>query len=173
MPKRLPIKKEHLFFAGIVLLMLIGYQLAFKKTIEAWRTNKNLKAQQALQANLSYQPGYLKRKNANLDRVISRYRSDTATFRNSSINTISIVAEKQGVRLSEVPVKDASYSNEKIGIQKLTFEGDFFSITKTLNELQKTKDIGVIRSVCYRLSRTVEGRLFADVYMEILKQRAQ
>jgi hypothetical protein len=169
MLKQLPFKKEHLFLAGIALLMFIGYQLAFKKTIEAWQINKGLTGQQVLSANLSYQPGYLKRKSANLDSVISRYQVDTAGFRNTSISTISIIAEKRGVKLSEVPVQDASFNIEKAVIQKLTFEGDFFSITQTLNDLQRTKEIGFIRSFSYRLSRTVEGKLFADVYMEILK----
>ena len=169
MPKQLPIKKEYLFLVGVVALMLIGYQLAFKRTIEAWQINKQLKEQQTSGTNLSYQPGYLKRKSANQDSAISRYRADTATFRNYSISAISIIAEKRGVKLSEVPVQDASFINGRFTIQKLTFEGDFFSMTKTLNDLQKTKDIGVVRSVSYRLSRTAEGKLFADVYMEILK----
>lgn len=169
MLKQLPIKKEYWFIAGVLLLTFISYQLAFKKTIEAWQIGKDLKDKQNLKADLSYQPGYLKRKNANLDSIISRYRADTANFRNSSISTISVIAEKQGVKLSEVPVQDASFNSEKVVIQKLTFEGDFFSITKTLNVLQGTKGIGFVRSVSYRLGRTDEGKLFADVYIEILK----
>ncbi|MGY3214534.1 hypothetical protein [Mucilaginibacter sp. HD30] len=170
MLKRIQIRKEHLFVAGVVLLLLIGYQLDFKKTIEAWQINRKMKEQQALGADLSYQPGYLKRKNANLDNEISRYRADTAAFRNSSIGTISIIAEKQGVKLSGVPVQDASFNTEKVIVQKLTFEGDFFAITKTLNDLQKTKDIGVIRSVTYHTSRMAGEKLIADLYLEILRE---
>jgi hypothetical protein len=68
-----------------------------------------------------------------------------------------------------VPIQDPSSNTEKFIMQKLTFEGDFFSLTKTINDLQKTKGIGVLRSVSYRLSTRAEGKLFADVYIEILK----
>lgn len=169
MLKQIPIKKEHLFIAGVILLILIGYQLAFKKTLEAWQTHKKLKDQLTLSSNLSYQPVFLKRKNANLDSVISHYRADTISFRDNSISTISIIAEKQNVKLSEVPLQNPAFNAEKFIIQKLTFEGDFFSLTRTVNDLQKTKGIGVIRSVSYRHSRAAEGKLFADVHMEILK----
>lgn len=118
---------------------------------------------------MSYQPGYLKRKNANLDSVIFHYQADTNSFRNNSISTISFISQKHGVKLSEVPIQDPSFRTERFIIQKMSFEGDFFSLTKTLNELQQTRGIGVIRGVSFRLNRLTEGKLFSDVYIEILR----
>jgi len=169
MLKQAIFNKERLFVVGIFLLLVIGYKLAFKKTIEAWQTNKALKDQQTMSSNLSYQPNYIRRKNANLDSLIGRYKVDTINFWNSNISTISLIAEKQHVALSEVPVQDPSFNTENVIIQRLTFEGDFFSITKTLNDLQKADKVGFVRSVTYRLDKREEEKLLADVYLEILK----
>jgi hypothetical protein len=59
-------------------------------------------------------------------------------------------------------------------VQKLDFEGDFFSLTKTLNNLQSTGGIGVIRCASYQLLTTranlKEGKkLVLEVYLEIVK----
>jgi len=128
-----------------------------------------LKDQQVFAGSLTYQPGYLKRKKDNLDSVISYYQADTSSFRNNSISGISIIAERQGAKLSEVPIADPSFVTEKFIIQKMTFEGNFFSLTKTINELQTSKDVGVVRSFSYSLKRSADAKLYATIYLEILR----
>src|SRR5260221_6065529 len=130
MLKQLPLKKEYLLIAAAIVLLLLSYQLAFKKTIEAWQINKHLKAQLFEATNLSYQPAYLERKNKNLTNIIGHYKTDTVAFRSNIISTISSIAEKENVKLSEVPVRDPLYDTDQFIIQKLNFEGSFFALTK-------------------------------------------
>ena len=167
--KRIVQQKEYLFFSGIVLMAIIGYQLAFKRTIAAWQLNHKLKDQLSSSMNLSYQPDYQKRKNANLDRINERYQADTLTFRTNSINIISGIAAKHNVKLSEVPMQDQAFHSDKFIIQKLTFEGDYSLLTKMLHDLHDARNIGVIRSATYRLSKAEEKMVMIDIYMEILK----
>jgi len=174
MLKQLHLKKEYLLITGAIVLLLLSYQLAFKQTFEAWQTHSQLKAQVVQSTDLSYQPGYLERKDTNLGKVIDLYKADTVAFRNNSISTISVIAGKENVKLSEVPTQDPFFHTDKFIVQKLDFEGDFFSLTKTLNNLRTTNGIGMIRSASYKLTGTQtyldkDRKLVLEVYLEIAK----
>jgi hypothetical protein len=148
---KLPLKKEYLLIAGVFLLLLISYQMAFKKTIALWVTHKALEKNLALAGDVSVQPDYLKRKGHNLENILQLYKVDSATFRNSIISSVSITAAKENVRLLEVPSEDPFYRTDKFTIQKLVFQGDYFALLKTLQKLQQSSLIGIIRSVAIKL----------------------
>jgi hypothetical protein len=174
MIEKLRIKKEYLLIAGPILLLLLSYQFAFKKTIEAWQINKRLKAQLTLAADLSYQPAYFERKSNNLSLVINRYKTDTVAFRSNIISSISLIAEKENVKLSEVPVQDPAYHTDQFIIQKLSFEGGFFALTKVPNQLQATDGIGLVRSVSYKImgngsNQHESKKLVMEIYLETSK----
>jgi hypothetical protein len=174
MLKKKTLKKEHLFFIAAILFCIICYRLAFKKTIEAWQIHLQLSKQLAVTDDLSDQPAYLERKQINLSKILGLYRADTVAFRSNIISTISGIAEKDGVKLSEVPVQEPSYNTDKFIIQKLSFEGSFFTMTKVLQQLQSTTAIGMIRSFTFRSvglksSNDQTKKLILEVYMEIGK----
>jgi len=168
---QLPLKKNYLLVAATAMLLLFCYQLAFKKTLEAWQFNKQLERKVAGASDVSYQPAYMQRKNNNLTTIIRRYKTDTAAFRNNWINTISSIADKEHVKLSEVPTQSISYHTDQFIIQKLTFDGDFFSLIKILNKLQALNGIGIIRSADFKASEIRAGnnqgkKLMLEVYLE-------
>jgi hypothetical protein len=174
MLKQIPIKKEYLLIAAAIVLLLLSYQLAFKKTAEAWQVNKQLKAQVAQAADLSYEPAYLERKNNNLSKIIALYKTDTVTFRSNTISVISSIAEKENVKLSEVPLQDPIYHTDQFIIQKLNFEGSFFALTKVLNQLQATSGVGIVRAATYKVVGIRSGvddvkKLVLEVYLETVK----
>ncbi|MCC8427237.1 hypothetical protein [Mucilaginibacter sp. UR6-11] len=170
---KIPVKKDYLLILAAIVLLLVCYEFAFKTTIDAWQTHVQLNNQLKQATNLGIQPDYLQRKNLNLDKIIDLYKADTASFRSNSINKISIIAEKENVKLSEVPLQDPVFSTDKLIIQKFYLEGDYFSLTKTLNTLQSTTGIGLIRSTSYKLTRGRgnfgDKKLIAEVYLEIAK----
>ncbi|GGH22112.1 hypothetical protein [Mucilaginibacter phyllosphaerae] len=163
---KLTVKKEYLLTAGVFVLLLISYQLAFKKTIALWTVHKELQKNLSLAGDVSVQPGYLKRKGHNLESISQLYKADSATFRNSIISTVSITASKENVRLLEVPAEDPFYKTDKFSIQKLVFQGDYFALLKTLQKLQQSSQIGVIRSAAIKLPE--KGRT-GDLKMPVLE----
>ncbi|WP_259071771.1 hypothetical protein HDF24_25505 [Mucilaginibacter sp. X4EP1] len=174
MLKNIPIKKEYLLVAGTIIAVLICYQLAFKKTIMAWQLNKQLNTQLTQASDLNVQPAYLERKSANLSKITALYKTDTTAFRSNVISNIAGIAEKENVKLSEVPLQDPSFHTDKFIIQKLDFEGDFFSLTKVLKQLQSTPQIGMLRSVSYksigiRSNSDESKKLVLEVYLELVK----
>ena len=172
MLQKIPVKKEYLLIGASVILLWISYQLAFRKTFEACQLNKQLTRQIAQGADVSVLPDYLERKNHNLDKIISLYKTDTVAFRSNIINTIASIAEKQNVKLSEVPMQDPLLHADKFIIQKLDFEGSYFDLIKTLDRLQKTEGIGVIRSavirtVIERSNVTGKEKIILELYFEM------
>ena len=117
MLQKLPIKKSYLLPAGTILLVLLSYQLAFKKTIAAWQLNTSLNRQLAQSVDVSAEPVYLERKNANLKKIISLYQADTTEFRSSIISTIAEIAGREQVSLSEVPAGDPGFHTPKFIIE--------------------------------------------------------
>ena len=173
MLKKLSVNNAYLLIGGIALVLFISYQLAIKNTIAAWQINKQLTGQIANENNTSVQPDYLARKSSNLAKIINQYKTDTIAFRSNVINTIASVAEKEGVKLSEVPAQDPWYRSDRFIIQKLSFEGDYFALIKTLDGLQKTTGIGMVRSVGLQTVITRSNtanlkKLVMEVYMEMV-----
>ncbi|RYZ88695.1 MAG: hypothetical protein EOP04_08710 [Proteobacteria bacterium] len=174
MLKSLQLKKDYLLIGATLLLLLISYRFAFKNTIDAWEVNYQLKAQLAHSSDIGYQPEYLERKNKNLETIFKSYKVDTISFRNNAVSTISLLAEKENVKLIDVPVQDIAYLTDRSIIQKLNFEGDFFGLTSLVNRLESTKDIGFIRSINWKKVEThgstqEKKAIILELFMEIAK----
>jgi len=174
MLSRLNIKKEYLLIAASILALLVAYQVAFKKTIEAWQLHSDLKRQISQSTDLGYQPGYLERKNANLDKIIKLYKADTNNYRSIILSDIVSIAEQEKVKLSQVPTQDAVYHSSQFLIQKLSFEGDFFSLIRTINRLSVMRNIGFVRSVGLKSQRAANynqsERIVMDISFQIVNQ---
>jgi len=172
--KNLTIKKDYLLVAGVVLLLIISYEVAIKRTVDAWRLHNRLTRQLAQTADLSYQPGYLERKKRNLDSIVRNFRVDTALMRSNVINTLSREAEKSGVKLSGVPDQDPSFSTAAFIVQQMEFKGDFFALLTLLNKLSHEKELGYIRTVRIRAPKpgvpgTDTRQLTMQLYIEIAR----
>lgn len=146
MLKEIKFKKEYGLSAASIIVLIISYQLVFKKTVAAWQFNSNLQKQIAQSSDASYQPGYLERKNANLEKIIDLYKADTVNYRSNILSVISAIAEGENVKLTEVPSQQPAFHMSEFTIQKLKFEGDYFALENTFNKLQQAKDIGMVRS---------------------------
>ena len=163
--------KKYGLVAGCLLLFLIGYQLAFKKTIEAWQLNSKLNKEIITASNLTYQPGYLERKSVNLDQILKGYKVDSTLFRSNVINTIALIAEKANAKMVQVPSPDPFLHTDRFIIQKLNFQGDYFVLIRLLQKLEATHDIGVVRTAVFHdtndRKNVREGQLSLDVFLEI------
>ncbi|GAB3910000.1 hypothetical protein [Mucilaginibacter boryungensis] len=167
-------KKSYLLIGGSLLLLLIGYQFAFKTTLAMWQEHTQLAAQLVPTADMSVQPAYLWRKSANLDKIIKNYKLDSAVFRNNVINRVSALAEINHVKLTGVPMDDPLYHTPHFIIQKLIFTGDFFDLLKMVNQLQNTNGIGMLRSVAWKQEKSQfremkSKKLDLEVFLEIYR----
>ncbi len=170
---KLPIKKEYLLFAGAIILLMACYRFAFSKTVAAWQLHKQLKTQLTTASDPGIQPAYLVRKSANLGKILDSYRTDTITLRSNAINTITEIAQKENVKLSEVPLPDPIYHTEQYIIQKIEIEGNYFGLLSFQNQIQKVKGIGQVCSATYStvkgLNESGKNKMVMTLYFEIIK----
>ncbi len=164
-------RKEFLFALACILLLMLSYQLALKKTYEAWIIHRELTARFGLQDAAVIQPAYQKRKGDNLDKIIGFYRVDSLQIRDTIINRIALDARKLNVELTLVPAADEEMRMENYNLQVLNFEGDYFSIVKFLARLQKTPNIGFMRSVILKSKRKETGhsmdqKIMLEIYLQ-------
>lgn len=141
------IKSSHLLGAISLLMAFLSYHFALRNTIASWKLNESLKASLAKSTDISYNPVYLNRKKANLDQILASYETDTANFRSQAISNLAITAAKNNVRLTEVPGPETTVRAGKFVAQPLRFEGDYFSLIRFLDQVQRSSGIGVVRSV--------------------------
>lgn len=162
--------RKYLAVAISVLLLVVCYQLAFYRTIDALNINKALQSKNALASDLTGEPGALNRQLENLDKALSQYQSDSASLRANALTIISSVAKTNNARLEEVPVEDPMFHSPQFTIQRLAFSGDFNALVKTLYRLESTQKIGMIRSVSIRSSKNIETHPSQKNVMDLLTE---
>jgi len=175
MLQKIQLKNEYKLIGTGLLLLILGYLFAFKRTFEAMEINHQLKSQLSRGADISLQPAYLDRKNRNLDKIIGRYKTDTVVFRDNTISAIAGIAEQGHVKLSEVPLQDPVLRSDKFIIQRLDFEGSFFDLLGSLSKLEQMPEIGIIRSVSFesrkvQIDTIVSKKIVMQAYFEVVKQ---
>ncbi|WCT13660.1 hypothetical protein [Mucilaginibacter jinjuensis] len=161
-----------LLIVASILLLVISYQLSFKKTIEAWQLNRKFKTQ-VTGMTLNSQPAYLERQDRILRSVIHTYQIDTVNYKNSMAMEVAEVGDKEHVRIVEVPMKSGISDNHYL-VQKIVLKGDFFDLLKTLNHLHQLNRIGYIRSVSLKKLRQLDrsktsNDLNLEIYTAIIK----
>ena len=158
---------NHLFTAGVFALCIICYQLAFKKTVEAWQENRQLKLQVEKSVSPGASPAYTERKDANLTKILELYQADTVNLRSNTISNIALAADAADVKLAQVPAPDAVTQSLDAHFQKLDFEGDYFSLLKVLQRLERFHGVGRVRSAVIRQGHETANESGKKLVMEL------
>jgi hypothetical protein len=173
MMRKFDINKSYLLTAGAMVLLILAYQFAFRRTLESWHLHNELQRKITASTGFASQPAYLERKNRNLDHILKGYKADTVNFRSNILENITAIALHENVQLAEVPLEDASFHNGGNITEKIRFEGDYFALLRTLKILQATQGVGVVRSVAIKkntkeLQNKDQEKLSMDIYFNIM-----
>jgi hypothetical protein len=146
-------KRSYLLAGVTVVLTLLSIRFAIWNTFQAWKINKQLTNQMEQASNLSFQPGYLERKNKNLDTILRGFKVDTVNYHGVLLSAISSIAEQRNIRIVGLP--DASsnpyYCTKHFAIQKIELEGSFADLTRFYHQLENEPAIGKVRAAHYTL----------------------
>lgn len=170
------LKRAYLLAALAVLLTLISARFAFWNTWQAWRLNKQLNSRVVEGANISFQPGYLERKNKNLGNAINLYQVDTSAYSNVLLTSISTLAEQEKVDIIDLPTENSNtyYQTKSFRIEKIEFQGAYANLLRFYHKFCQLPHIGMIRSVQLCTSREQEkvndrSRLQMLLYLQIIR----
>jgi hypothetical protein len=160
------LKQKYMWAVAAALLLVICYQLAFKKTIVAWQLHKRLELQMRQSSDVSMPPAYLKRKDRNLGGLLNLYRP-ADTSRDEVINRVADIAESEHLKVEEVPRPDTSTETGGYIIQRLILSGEYFATLRSLQKLDQNKGVGVIRSLTLKTAKGPELKNDRKLLLEI------
>ena len=156
-----------------MLILLICYQMAIRKTVAAWRVNLDLKKERSQTTDISTSTTYLLRKHKNLEAIVHRYTEDSTTFRSDIISRVALIASKNNISVNSVPGAAANLQTPELGVEKLELQGRFFPLLTTLQAIEHGEHIGTVRSL--KISKTrpsaspTDEMLHMEVFLEVIK----
>ena len=147
-PKLSYIQKNKLLLPLLGIGLLLSWFLAFSKTFDAIMLHRKLNAASAQENDISFNPVYVQRKQAALDRILKEYQvgeewSDLLWMRGSEI------AAKQNVGIEYTATKVSLESDSTMvgRVQSLKFYGDFLQLVKLIDTLERSSGIGKISAL--------------------------
>ncbi len=140
-------KRWYLFSAGLVLLCLASYYLAFSKTIELYSKYKEVN-QQKITSSLNSKKISISREEIKLaDKIIERFSEDTLLVKEKLLDKFSGLGAEFNCKITSIS-KTELYDEYGLRIihNEVELEGSYFGLLKILNELENSKSIGKINS---------------------------
>lgn len=134
----------------LLLLLLVCYQLAFKKTWESYREYSLLK-EQGLGANrLSVSPLYTLSRIKKVDELYQRFNVDTLAWKNTLWNNAAGLAQQHACMIHAYPpVKVVQYEQQRFYRQALGFSGEFGNLLQLLRKLSYLKNTGMLSGISF------------------------
>lgn len=141
--------KNHLLTAGTVVLLLLCWPLAFRKTIDALSLNRKLSLLDEDKGKLSFNPEYLEQKHRVLSKLVASYTIDSAQWKNEFWLNVSRSAAGKGIAVSYTPEQAKEQDKDKdskVIRQSILFGADYRHLVTLLDTLEKMKGVGFITS---------------------------
>ncbi|OOQ58324.1 hypothetical protein [Mucilaginibacter pedocola] len=141
--------RKYWITAGTLLVLLLCYQLAFKKTIAASQLYSRLSQQVTANDGLSLQPAFLERQYQTITALASSYHVDTANYRTQLLSKLAPLADSCHITLINIPKSNTS-ADGRITRQQIGAKGDFFSLLRFYALAEKQKGTGMASSVSWK-----------------------
>jgi hypothetical protein len=164
-----------LFFGGSLLLLLLTYFLAIKKTIDLNKDINQVKLELKKGKNIDQNISFLEQELANINSK-DHYVS-WENYNKILLEKTTTIATEEGVEISFFePYISKEYKNFTSFGYKTKFIGDYIQLVKTLKRIEAEKNIGEVLSVDYVVN-TIQDRerkkyLEMVVYMHYLKSKS-
>lgn len=135
----------------ILLMGLVCWQLAFKKTWAAYGLYRQLTAVAAPAAELGISPGYTARRTQAMEQLYNRFEIDSATWKGQLWNACATLGPGQGLQVKAFPGWERdSLSGRPVLRQRIELSGPYFKLLTMQRQLDTTARIGRITALSYR-----------------------
>lgn len=147
-PKSTYTQKNKLLIPVAVVGLLLCWFLAFGKTFEAIRLNKQLSNEAVQRQDISFNPVYLKRKEAALDKILKGYQvtpgwTDQLWMKGSTVAVKYQVGVDYTLARPTTEVDSTATGPE----QSLYFYGGYKQLVQVMDTLERMQGIGRISAV--------------------------
>lgn len=171
-------KRNKLLYAAAALMLLLAWWLAFRKTYDAYQTNKKLSALMGndISHNAQYQ---LVSKAKILDSLSQVYQTDSMSWNDNFLTNAIRAVNSPAIQVyfNNIPAKGAQLQSDSTTTRSklLTIKGDYRAIVKSISELEKISTLGYLSSVNLKLDlkknnndqkKVIEGEVGFRTFVE-------
>lgn len=160
----------YLFLVGILLGIILSYQLAIKKTVVLSAENKSQSLQLDSVKQGAIQINEIKAKLDKLRGQIGSQASSNMDVHQEILNTCSKFCAENNLLVREYPDKELiEIGSSKLEINKIVLEGSFHKALQLVFLCEKDKRLGRVVSVQFEKQKDVyaqKERLVTSIYLQ-------
>ncbi|MBN1462686.1 MAG: hypothetical protein JXQ69_09380 [Paludibacteraceae bacterium] len=160
----------YIFLAGILLAILLSYQLAIKKTIVLSAENKEQTLQLDSIKQGAFQINQIKAKLNELRGQIGSQASSNMDVHQEILNTCSKFCAENNLLVREYPDKELiEVGSSKLEINKIIVEGSFHKSLQLVHLCENDKRLGRVVSVQFVKQKDVyaqKEKLLTSIYLQ-------
>lgn len=163
-------RKNQLLIAGMLLVLLVSWNFAFKNTAEAINLNRNFHNKSSDSQSLTYNASYLTEKSFLLDNIVCRYQADSLSWKNSFWTHVSKSIPSHGVSVIYQPDEKSKQQDvpSVVTRQHITFDADYKKLLMLLDSLQKRNEAGYVSSVSLNTNEKRRSETIENVRMKMV-----
>lgn len=163
-------KKNRLLILGIILMVLVSYQLAIKNTVQTYRAYKEHQKEKELVANIPKQLALLTQKERVLNKKLQEQNVEGSSVQSNLLKFLNRQAQLNSVKVIAFNAPHSVTEETKI-LETYIFdlEGNYTDILKTINALENNGSFGAVvhlqieKLQNYRSKRTyLQAKIFLE-----------
>jgi len=134
-----------------LLLCLIVWQAAIKKTWERYSTYCRLAKADDQAAQLSISPAYTEDRAISINKLYNKFEVDTVKWKSNLWNHCATLSRKHSVFMRSFPIGEQIISGKNfLMIQKIEMAGNYHDLLRLQQELEGLAEIGKITGLVYQ-----------------------
>lgn len=144
-------KKNKLLIAIAIILFILSWKFAFKKTYDAFVLHQEFSVKAQDDNLLAFNPAYITEKSNILNKLLGKYTIDSAQWQNTFWLKASGAVSSADVKVIYQPEqKHVGDSTSALARQAISFEGNFKNLVLILDSLSKTTELGYLTAAQLR-----------------------
>jgi Tfp pilus assembly protein PilO len=160
-----PKNKNKLVIASLILVILLAYEFAIKKTLEARNSYLQLQNSSIGSADIPQQLTLLKKKKIYLDSILEKHRIKATSYENNILNKLNEYADEHSLKIVEfkkphVVVQDSHVVNT----YEFTVEGPYNSLIKLVHTIEQKTRFGEVSHLKFEKKKNLKtGKYYLQV----------
>ncbi len=160
---------------GALLFLWIAYLFSFSQTIEMWSMGRETATKMKQVSTASGRMLAVKKQHKALDAIIDRNLATGNDFREKLLLTVTQACNQHGVRFQEMH-EAHFFSKETFTVETHTMQisGRYHKLMALLYDLERSKNIGSIKSVHFFLKREYRNdrkNLVMELYVQAIRKQ--
>jgi len=167
-------KKIYLLLAGFVVISIFAYNFSIKKTVDLYKRCNQLEEKIENSKSAKSKVAQMKSELGQLEEVIGKGKLSGYEVQSMALDKVNEYCSSSAAELVEVfPIHEFKENDYAISTNSFRISGDFLSLLKLNEEIEKKFDAAKVSAVHYeRMTnrRTKRKKLYATFYIQNISE---